>query len=188
MELKYLHVNEKQHKKELLISHKQVHMLKKFLTELIRDEVLIINTNLGLEIYYQSSNDCTNIIKEVLAIIVSEKCDANECFQFISFQNENEIQCFIDDAIEQVAETPLFLSYTKSMSSQLELQYESNKKLIGKLSNIWSEVRENLYIKNVNIQKIQALQGNFQDIYINNVKDELLKELIVEAIDRKHMN
>ena len=188
MELKYLHVNEKQSKEELFISQKQVSMLRKFLAELIRNEVLIINTNLGLEIYYESSNDCTNIIKEVLAIIVSEKCDADNCFQFISFQNENEIQRFIDDSIEQVAETPLFFSYTKSMSNQLELQYESNKKLIGKLSNIWSEVRQNLYIKNVNIQKIQALQGNFQDIYINNVKDELLKELIVEAVDRKHMN
>lgn len=188
MELKYLYVNEKQHKKELLISQKQVRVLKKFLTELIRDEILIINTNLGLEIYYQSSNDCTDIIKEVLAIMVSDKCDVNDCFQSISFQNENEFQRFIDDTIEQVAETPLFLNYAKSMASQLKQQYESNKKLIGKLSNIWSEVRQNLYIKNVNTQKIQALQDNFQEVYIDNVKDELLKELIVEAVDRKHMN
>ena len=188
MELKYLHINEKVQTQELLISQKQVNMLKKFLTELIRDEVLIINTNLGLEIYYQSSNDCTNIIKEVLAIIISEKYDGDDSFQFVSFQNEDEIQRFIDDSIEQVAETPLFLSYTKSMLSQLKLQYESNKKLIGKLSDIWNEVTQNLHISNVSIQKIQALQGNFQDIYIKNLKDQVLKKLITEALDRNHVN
>jgi hypothetical protein len=188
MELKYLHVNEKQYKEELLISHKQVDMLKKFLTELICNEVLIINTYLGLEIYYESSNDCTNIIKEVLAVIVSEKCDANDCFQFVSFQNKNEIQRFIDHSIKQVAETPLFLSYIKSMLSQLKLQYESNKKLIRKLSDIWNEVRQNLHIRNVSIQKIQTLESNFQDIYISNMKNEVLKKLIIEALDTKHVN
>ncbi|WP_430410532.1 hypothetical protein [Kordia sp.] len=188
MELKYLHINEKQQNKELLISQKQVTMLKKFLKEFICNEVLIINTNLGLEVYYQSSNDCTKIIKEVLTIIVSKKCDTNDSFQFISFQNEHEIQRSIDDAIEYVAETPQFLSYTESMLSQLKLQYESNKKLIGKLSGIWSEVMQNLHIRNVSIQKIQALQNNFQDIYIKNVKDEVLKELIIEAVDKKHVN
>lgn len=188
MELKYLHVNEKQYSEELLISQKQVHLLKKLLTELIHNEVLIINTKLGLEIYYESSNDCTSIIKKILAFIVSESHDINECFEFLSFQNKNEIQCCIDHAFAQVAETPLFLSYTESMVNQLKLQYESNKKLIGKLADIWNEVKQNLCIKNLSVQKIQALQGDFQEIYIQNIKDKIIKELIIEAVDKKYMN
>jgi hypothetical protein len=188
MELKYLHINEKQYTEELLISPKQAALLKKLLSELILNEVLIINTNLGLEIYYESSNDCTNMIKTTLSFIVSEEYDVNDCLDFHSFQNASEIQRFIDHTIEQVKVTPRFFNYTRSIFSQLELQYTSNKKLIGKLSNIWNEVEQNLRVKNVDFQKIQILQGSFQDIYINNIEDEVQKELVVSAINKLYAN
>jgi hypothetical protein len=188
MELKYLHINEKQSTEELLISPKQVQLLKELLSELILDEVLIINTSLGLEIYYESSDDYTSMIKRILAFIISEKYDINDCFDFLSFQNATEIQRFIDCSIEQVVATPHFFNYTRSMFNQLELQFESNKKLIGKLSSIWNEVKQNLQVKNVDLQKIQILQVSFQDIYLNNIKDQVQKELVVSAIDKKYAN
>ncbi|WP_420571595.1 hypothetical protein [Kordia sp.] len=188
MALKYLHVNERHYKKQLLVSNQQVKTLKNFLTGLIRNEVLIINTNLGLEIYYEADYDCTPIIKDAIAIVVCKKCDANDLFRFISFQNEKEIQHFMDDSIAQVSEMPLFQNYTKSMLHQLKTQFESNKQLIGKLSDIWFEVTRNLRFKNVSIEKIKEFQDDFQSIYISKVENDVLKGLILEALDRTHVN
>jgi len=189
MELKYLHINEKQYNEELLISHEEVNMLKTFLSGLIHNEILVINTNLGLEIYYEANNDCTKIIKDTLAIVVCNKHNANDDYSFCSFQSENEIQQFMDHSIEKIVEMPLFLNYTKSMLLQLRLQFESNKKLIGRLSDIWHEVTRNLQIKNSSTQKIKAFQNNFQSIQINNVENDILKNLIAQVLeDRKRLN
>lgn len=188
MTLKYLHINEKHHKMQLLISHQEVAILKNFLAELLRDEVLIINTNLGLEIYYESSYDCTKLIKDTFAIVACKKCNTEDRYRFFSFQNEQEIQRFMNASMQKLAGMPLFINYTKSTLRQLQLQFESNRKLIGKLLKIWDEVARNLRIKNVSTHKIQAFRNKFQAIYINKVENEVLKELIIEVLDKKNVN
>ena len=188
MELKYLHVNEKKHIEALLISPNQAYMLKKLLSELIHNEVLIINTNLGLEIYYESPNDYSGIIKNILALVVSEQRDMNANFEFVSLNNEQEIQHSIDKSIIHIMGDPLFLRYLKSMIGQLKPQYESSKRIIGKLSYLWNKAKKNLGAKNNNLQGIHALQDDFQDIYINTIEDKVLKELVVGAVDVKYAN
>lgn len=188
MELKYLHINEKHHKKQLLISHRQVETLKNFLMELLGDEVLIINTNLGLEIYYESVYDCTQIIKDTFAIVACKKCKPEDSYRFFSFQNEQEVQQFIDHSMYKLAKMPLFVSYTKSILTQLNGQFESNRKLIGRLLHIWHKVSQNLRYKNSNIQKIRAFRNDFQTVYINNVESDVLKKLFMEMLETKHLN
>lgn len=188
MSLRYLHINEKHHKKQLLISHQQVVTLKNFLTELLRSEVLVINTNLGLEIYYESMYDCTQILKDTFAIVVCKKCNTSERYRFFSFQNTHEIQRFMNASMQKIAGMPLFVSYTKSTLRQLNLQFESNRKLIGKLLEIWNQVSQNLRFQKVDLPKIQSFRKDFEAIYINNVENEVLKELIMEVLDKKRIN
>ncbi|PTX63982.1 hypothetical protein C8N46_101592 [Kordia periserrulae] len=188
MDLKYLHVNEKQYSEALLISEKQVYILKKLLKDLLQNEVLIINTTLGLEIYYESPNDYTGIIKNILALIVSEKRDMNASFDFLYLKNEKEIQYSIHDSIKHIENDSFFLGYLKDMMRQLKPQYESSKRIIGKLSDLWNEATKNLSVKNVNLQEIHALQIDFQDVYINMIEDKVLKELVVGAVDVKYAN
>ncbi|WP_298419360.1 hypothetical protein [uncultured Kordia sp.] len=188
MALKYLHINEKHHKKQLLISHQQVVTFKNFLAELLRDEVLIINTNLGLEIYYESSYDCTQLIKDTFAIVACKKCKTEDRYRFFSFQNEREIQRFMNASMQKLAGMPLFKSYTKSMLSQLNQQFESNKKLIGRLLQIWHEVSRDTHFKKTTSTKIQSFKKDFQVIYINNVENDILKELFLEMLEPKHLN
>ncbi|WP_046744024.1 hypothetical protein [Kordia zhangzhouensis] len=188
MELKYLRVNEKQLTEKLLISSKQVLLLKELLKDLIQKEVLVINTHFGLEVYYESSDDYTNIIKNILTLVMSEKRDVNVCFDVLSLQNEKEIQCIIDMSIVHVVEESIFLKYLKSMLNQVNLQQKSNRKIIKKLSQIWNETTRNLQRNDVNLKEIQALHADFQQVYINNIKDKVLKELITDAVYTKFVN
>ncbi|MCH2193365.1 MAG: hypothetical protein MK119_04450 [Kordia sp.] len=188
MSLKYLHINEKHHKKQLIISHQQVIILKNFLTELVKSEVLVINTNLGLEIYYESMYDCTQIIKDTFAIVACKKCKTEDKYRFYDFQNEQEIQLFMDTAMQKLARMPLFTSYTKSMLGQLNAQFETNRRLIGRLLEIWHEVSSNIRYKGINLQKIRDFRNDFQAVYINNVENDILKELFMEMLEKKHLN
>ena len=52
--LKILNISGKGFKKELLISSKEVITLNIFLKGIINDKVMIINTNVGLDVYYHS--------------------------------------------------------------------------------------------------------------------------------------
>ena len=74
------------------------------------------------------------------------------------------------------------------MLGQLKQQHPSNEKLIGRLSSIWSKVKRNLSARNVGLQKIKVFQDDLQDIYINNIHDKVLKELVVGAVDKKFAN
>lgn len=188
MELKYLHVNEKKDTERLLISSKQVLLLKKLLKDLIQNEILVINTHLGLEIYYESSDDYTDIIKNILTLVMSEKRDANVCFEVLSLQSEREIQCTIGMSVVQAAEEPIFPKYMKSMLDQVNLQQKSNRKIIKKLSRIWSETTHDLCKSDVNLKEIQVLHADFQQVYINNIKDKVLKELVTDAVYTKFVN
>ncbi|WP_430410531.1 hypothetical protein [Kordia sp.] len=188
MALKYLHINEKHHKMQLLISHQQVITLKNFLTELLRDEVLVINTNLGLEIYYESTYDCTQILKDTFAIVACKKCKTEDRYRFFSFQNEHEIQQFMNASMLKLAGMPLFKSYTKSMLRQLNLQFESHRKLIGKLLQIWHKISRTTDSKETTSTKIQSFKKDFQAIYINNIENEALKRLFTEMLEKKHLN
>ncbi|MDO9038578.1 MAG: hypothetical protein Q7U59_09555, partial [Lutibacter sp.] len=60
--LKSVFISSKNHKLSLLISSKEVSALSDFLELTINEKVLILNTNLGIEIYYQSDLDYTNLI------------------------------------------------------------------------------------------------------------------------------
>ncbi|MGH1387037.1 hypothetical protein [Kordia sp.] len=188
MSLKYLHINEKHHKKQLIISHQQVAILKNFLMELVNDEVLVINTNLGIEIYYESTYDCTQMIKDTFAIVACKNCKTEDKYRFFAFQNEREIQRFMDASMQKLAKMPLFSSYTKSMLGQLGTQFETNKKLIGRLLEIWHEFSKDRQLKETNLQRIQDFRNDLQTIYIENVENDVLKELIIEVLDKKHVN
>jgi hypothetical protein len=188
MSLKYLHINEKQYKKQLIITHQQVIILKNFLEELVKSEVLVINTNLGLEIYYESTYDCTQMIKDTFAIVACKKCNTEDRYRFFSFQNEVEIQQFVDTSMRKLAKMPLFASYTKSLLGQLNAQFEANRKLIGRLLEVWNEVSKNIRYKGVNLQRIQDFRNDFQTVYINNVENDVLKELFIEMLEKKHLN
>lgn len=188
MSLKYLHINEKHHKKQLIVSHQQVIILKNFLTELMKSEVLVINTNLGLEIYYESSYDCTQIIKDTFAIVACKKCKTEDRYRFFSFKSEVEIQHFMNVSMQKLAKMPLFSSYTKSLLGQLNAQFETNRKLIGRLLEIWNEVSNNMRYKGLDLRKIQSFRDNFQTIYIHNVENDVLKTLLIEMLEKKHQN
>ncbi|MEM6720532.1 MAG: hypothetical protein AAF611_14490 [Bacteroidota bacterium] len=188
MSLHYLHINEKHHKKQLIISHQQVIILKNFLTELIKSEVLVINTNLGLELYYESIYDCTQLIKDTFAIVACKKCNTEDRYRFIAFQNEEELQHFMNVSMQKLAKMPLFSSYTKSMLQQLNAQFETNRMLIGRLLEIWNEISRTVRYKGIDLRKIQNFRNDFQAIYINNVENDTLKELFMEMLEKKHLN
>lgn len=140
------------------------------------------------EIYYISEYDCTNIIKDTFGIVACKHCTNLDHYRFFSFQNEREIQPFMKASMQKLAGMPLFKSYTKSMLHQLDQYFNSNKILIGRLLRLWHEVSRELRLKDLHNEKIQVFKSKFQTVYINNVENDVLKELLMKVLDKKHVN
>ncbi|MEM6687601.1 MAG: hypothetical protein AAF617_17620 [Bacteroidota bacterium] len=53
---------------------------------------------------------------------------------------------------------------------------------------IWNEVGKNMRYKGLDLRKIQTFKNDFQTVYIHNVENDILKELFIEMLEKKHLN
>jgi len=100
-------------RKGLLMSSSTVKAFQAFLKDSIGDEVLIINTNVGMEIYYCSDTDYSNFIKESALLYTVKHIDHTK-LKFRNSDNPEDVRKNFIEAILTFAQYPqLFLAYTK---------------------------------------------------------------------------
>jgi len=187
--LKSVFISSKRYKKQLLIKHDEVSTWQTFLKNAIKNKVLIINTNLGLDVYYQSSSDCSLIIKNSFLLIIAKNCKSANEYRITSLNTIQKLRNAIKNSFIRLCKMPLiFKSYSKSMLNQLNKQFKNNTMIIKELFVVWQNVLNILCQEEIYALKIKKFQHNLQDNFIENNYNPLLKQLIKDSTSSLRCN
>ena len=187
--LKSVFISSKRYKKQLLIKHDEVSTLQTFLKNTIKNDVLIINTNLGLDVYYQSSSDCSAIIKNSFLLLITKNGkNANE-YRIVSLNSIQKLRGVMKNTFIRLCSMPLiFKSYTKSMLHQLNGYFSKNTVIIKELFIVWQGVLNILCQEEIYVLKIKQFQKNLQSFFIELNYNPLLKQLIKDSTSSLRCN
>jgi len=187
--LKSVFISSKSYKKQLLIKHDDVSNLQTFLKNTIKNEVLIINTNLGLDVYYQSSSDCSAIIKNSFLLIIAKRGGHAKEYRIFSFNSIDELRNAIKNSFIRLCTMPLiFKSYSKSMFHQLNKHFSENTTIIKELFTIWQDVLNMLCQEETYALKIKQFLKALQSFFIEHNYNPLLKQLIKDSTSSLRCN
>ncbi|MCD9611597.1 hypothetical protein [Tenacibaculum maritimum] len=175
--LKAVFISSKSHKKQLLISHKKGANLCFFLKKLIRNDVLIINTNWGVEIYYNSLLGYSNSILNSFLLFLSKKGAMANDYNVVFIKDTTAFTQRSTLYFSKLANMPLgFSNYSKSVLHQLNI-YENNtvKKMIFKA---WQESLLTIFKNQKSSKKIYPFLTMLQYAHLETNYSPLLKKLL----------
>jgi len=188
-QLKIVNISSKNFKKQLLVSSKEVLILYSFLKDLFPGEVMIINTNIGLDVYYYSPLVYDDLIVNTFLLLSTSKGKTFEDFHVKSLNYREEIEVETKRLFEKLFKNPLlFKNYTKSLFNQLKINYNRNSGLIDELIELW---RSKIYEMNFDkgsfrllIPQMAYLQSKNSDVS----NQELLKHLVEQTLNSTRNN
>ncbi|MDY0780211.1 hypothetical protein [Tenacibaculum sp. IB213877] len=187
--MKAVFIHGKQYKKELLLSHKEVEKLQSFLQSSTHNDVLILNTNLGVEIYYSCSLDCSSIIVNSFLMFFSKTNKCKEDFKIVSINSNEDLVNRATYIFKKLVTMPMiFTSYSKSTYNQLTHLCVNNTKLVNQLLVLWQEV---LFLEAQNEEpslKSRKFLENIQNVYVDNYCKKPMQELIKIAMCKLRYN
>jgi hypothetical protein len=187
--LKILNISGKGFKKELLISSKEVITLNIFLKGIINDKVMIINTNVGLDVYYHSLICFKDLIVNAFLLLATSKGKSMDDFHIKSLISEAEINNETNRFFEKLIKNPLLCkSYTKSLFNQLKTNYTNNSELIDELLNLWQhKILETNFDKNILNTMLHYIE-DLQETYFKTLNQPILKYLVRETLKDSRSN
>ncbi len=155
--LKYLIISNKKDMKYLNFTHNDITVLENFLKGIVKTEIMFINTNLGLEIYYLSPLNIKKLIISSLELINSQRNIDVSTYQISSFINSEEISNHICHNFSRLNSMPLsYKCYIQSLFRQIELNKTKNIRVIKELIDIWYEIIASPnYNKNIRLNFIK---------------------------------
>ena len=115
----------------MLISSKEVSALSDFLEITINEKVLVLNTNLGTEIYYESDLDYTNLITHSFLLIASKQGNETTEYRITPFRTSTELKTGMQQILARLnATTFAFKLYVIIIINKLHKTYVKNYYLI----------------------------------------------------------
>ncbi len=168
------------------MSSSMVAVFESFLKENIGREVLVVNTNIGMEVYYYSKNNYSTFIKESALLYTIKHID-NSKLKFRNNQNQEEVYQSFCEALMTFAQYPqIFLAYAKKFI-HLKEKNESSRFVIPILNGFFEEVLNFLnktgkipHYEKIKKAKNKSLKPDPDKIIIEN--------LISEILLKKHYN
>lgn len=178
-------------KRQLLMSWKDIETLSKFIKNTIKQEVTIINTNLGLDIYYVSPVDMKAFICKSFLLLHAIKGHKETDFNIISLASHQEIKQYLYHAYLHWIKMPLLLkSYLKSFVIQLNRDYLHNITINSLLFSVWyanlKQIRTR--IGGQLDRKGIILMDTLQELYLDQNYNPLEKSFIKDALHESHHN
>jgi len=183
--LKSVSIRFKKRQNRLLIPKNSISLFESFLKESIGNEIVIINTNIGLGIYYASENDFSKIIKQSVLLYTIKRNDVND-LDFLYDLNYDTLKVNFSRAFITFASYPqLFLAYVKKFV-HLRNQHVHSKIVMPQLDNLYEQALKELYQQNKLpfTDKIMAIDGDF----FKKRKDPLLASLAEKMNAKEHFN
>ncbi len=160
-----------------------VAVFESFLKESIVNEVVVINTNIGMEVYYFSNNDYSTLIRESILLYTLTQID-HKRLKFKNNQNREEVYQSFCQALITFSQYPLiFLAYTKKFIHFKE-KNKSSRFVIPILNSFFEEVLKVLMKagKIPYYKKIKSVEHK------SNLDKNSIENLISEILLKKHLN
>ncbi|WP_378181659.1 hypothetical protein [Aquimarina sp. SS2-1] len=157
-----------------------------FLRDSIGDEVLIINTNIGMEIYYYSIRDYGTFIKESAVLYTFKHIDTFK-LKFRNSPSKMEVHKNFTEAIITFAQYPqLFLAYAKKFLRLRDTNTRSQ--YVMPILNTFFEDTIKFLAETGKVphyDKIQKAKNKSQKL---DGSQKIMDDLISEILLKKHRN
>ena len=168
------------------MSSAKVVVFESFLKENIGDEVLVVNTNIGMEVYYYSKNNYSKFIRESVLLYTIKSVSPLKLKFCDNLTKEEVYQSFCKALITFSQYPQLFLAYAKKFI-YLKKEHNSSKFVMPVLDSFFEEVLRFLVEtgKIPHYEKVKKAKSKSKSLKINNM---VVKELISEILLKKHYN
>lgn len=167
----------------LLMPAATVSVFETFLKDNMHSEVVVVNTNLGMEVYYYAENNYGAFIKETALLYLIKHADTNQLV-FQNHLNREEVYQSFCQALMTFAQYPqIFLAYTKKFI-HLKEQHKSSKKVIPILNGFFKEVLKTLEMTG-RMPHYKKIKNKFQK---SDPNKKIIKDLISEILLKQHSN
>ncbi len=163
-----------------------VAVFESFLKESIGDEVLVINTNIGMEVYYFSNSNYNTFIRESILLYTLTHIDRKKLI-FKNNQNREEVYQSFCQALITFSQYPqIFLAYAKKFI-HLKEKNKSSRFVLPILNSFFEEVLSVLLEtgKIPHYEKIKKAKNKSHKSYLDK---NSIENLISEILLKKHSN
>ncbi len=173
-------------KRRLLMSTAKVDIFESFLRENIGDEVLVVSTNIGMEVYYYSTNDYSVFIRESILLYTIRDVDHSKLKFRDNLNREQVYQSFCEALITFSQYPQLFLAYSKKFIF-LKKKHSSSMFLVPTLDQFFEEVLAFLLEtgKIPHYEKVKKAKHRAQR---SDQEQKIIKDLIAEILLKRHYN
>ncbi len=188
--LKSVSIRSKHNTRRLLMTSSSVAAFQSFLRTHIGDEVLVVSTNIGMEVFYLSEHDCSALIERAIADYMIEKDVVNENLRFKNNQDSIVVYQSFSYAIQVFANYPqVFLAYSKKFLHLLK-ENKTQIQLVATLSLFYHVALENLKASgNVpHLQRIEAMCNALEIKVPQGLNDFLQARLAKVLLHKIHSN
>ena len=166
--LKYLIVYNKRNLKTLCFSHEIVSSMENFIKGVVHSEILFMNTNLGLEVFYISSTNLNKLILSSLELVTGNQAKKLSLYEMSHYITPIEIKNRITNNFVLLNAMPFsYKCYIQSWFRQLECTKNRNDKIIFELIAIWNEIITSDTVSENN----RTLFIQYLNIFLNKNKD-----------------
>ena len=187
--LKIVNISSKTFKKELLVSSKDAKTFHDFLKDVIKSELMVINTNIGLDIYYNDKSDHEHFIVNTFLLLAACRGKSRDHFFIQSFNEGKAIKVETYRFFEKLLKNPLlFKSYSKSLCNQLNANYQSNSHIINELMGLWQEALLHIDTAQSLTRTIICNFSKLEDSLLEKASKPLLQKLINESLSESRIN
>ncbi len=157
--LKSISIRSESNARHLLIKKGSLGAFQSFLQAEIQNEVFIVSTNIGMEVFYLSSYDCSALIKKTITTYVNQNNTTDVTLWFKSNNDGIGVYHSFAATIQMFSNYPqVFLAYSKKFLSSLE-QNKIQTQLVAILLLFFNDVLEKLKVagKVPHLRKIEEL-------------------------------
>ena len=185
-DIRSVNVRSTQIKKSLLMSHEMVHTFQTLLENNIGSEVLVINTNTGMEVYYYANIDYFEVIKKAVSSYLASHVDRAK-LRFRNNHCKEEVHKSFCEAFFTFAKYPqLFLAYAKKFKHIRQKNKDSQ--YILPVLNSFFENSLRILAETGRIPHYQKIRDYKPSDTTAELDDSVIKELISEILLKMRSN
>ncbi|MDH7445417.1 hypothetical protein [Aquimarina sp. 2201CG14-23] len=173
-------------KRRLLMSSNMVKIFQSFLKESIGNEVIVINTNIGMEVYYYSSNDYSIFIKDSVILYTLKHINPAK-LKFKCYLRREEVHQSFCEALFTFSQYPqIFLAYAKKFIRLIDIN-EDSRFVMPILNNFFEDTLQ-LLKETGKVPHYEKIQNEKNKSQKSDLNQKMIDNLISEILLKKHRN